>query len=237
MRDNDTINKNLNKPLYKQVKDYILDKIKNKVYLPDQPITSERELCRELDVSRYTIRNAIQELVHTGCLYRVQGHGTFVSSKNINNNKRAKHIGVILDFCYKELESTMLAGIESVLSANNYTMTYMSSNNDYKREAENIHKLKNIGVEGLIILPAEDQESSKAIFDLKNQQFPFVLVDRNLKQCQTDCIMSDNIKGAYLATEYLIKSGHERIAFVKNRYNKTISIGERITGYKKALDE
>ena len=223
--------------MYQQVREYILQKIRDNAFPPGESITPERDLCKELNVSRSTVRLAIQDLVQKGYLYRVQGNGTFVFSKDQFSGKKERKIGVILDYCDRELEARMLSGIEAGLAGRGYSLSYRSSGNDYKKEAENIQYFKNEGVMGLIILPAEDQRNSTTIADLQGEGFPFVLIDHRLQNLHTDCVMSDNIAGGYLATEYLIGLGHERIAFIKNRFTSTSSIEDRITGYRKAMDE
>lgn len=228
---------NDNEPLYKQIANYILAKIQDNTFEIGDMITPERDLTQQFDVSRVTVRKAIQELVHEGFLYRVQGKGTFVFGKDKQIKNKTNSIGVILDYSHKELESQMLTGIEEILEINDFSMTYKSSNNDYKKESETIQRMKNEGVNGLIILPAEDQKDSTAILDLKSEQFPFVLIDRRLQGCETDCVMSDNINGSYTATEYLIQLGHEKIGFVKSEFTKTSSIEDRIIGYQNALKE
>ncbi len=46
-------------------------------------IPREKDLCRELKVSRITVREAMRMLVHDGKLERIQGRGTFVSSRKL----------------------------------------------------------------------------------------------------------------------------------------------------------
>lgn len=73
-------------PIYYQLKQIILVKIKNGEWLPDTAISSERELSEMFDVSRMTIRQAINELVNEGMLFRERGKGTFVCSPRIEQS-------------------------------------------------------------------------------------------------------------------------------------------------------
>ena len=226
------------KPLYKQVVDIILEKIDNQIYQPGEAIPTERKLAEELEISRYTVRKAIKNLVKKGYLYTVQGSGTFVfEDQNQKVKDSDKFIGVSLSFSDRELDSKILSGIEEKLNELDYSMLYMNSKNNYKKEAQNIQKMKSSNVAGLIIMPAENEEGNKMISELKEENFPFVLVDRKLKNCETDCVISDNIKGGYEGTEYLIKLGHKKIAFVKKEFSKTSTIKDRIKGYKSAIED
>lgn len=61
--------------------EYILSRIQNKLYSSGQMIASEAELCHLFQVSRMTVRKALDELVSEGVLYKEKGRGTFVSQK------------------------------------------------------------------------------------------------------------------------------------------------------------
>ncbi len=223
-------------PLYKQVEGYIFEKIQSGIYLKGKVIPTERELSENFEVSRYTIRRAITELVYQGYLYRVQGNGTFVFDKEFGKRRKSnKIIGIIAPSFKEEYHVKIVNGVEEYAWENGYILAFSSSDEDFIKEAENIQRMKDSGVAGLIILPAEDQEDSTAISDLKSEKFPFVLVDRRLDDCETDCVMSDNIEGGYRVTEHLIKLGHEKIIFVKEVYSKISTIHDRVQGYKKAL--
>lgn len=80
------INKKSPVPIYYQLKQIILEKIKNGEWLPDTAISSERELSEMFQVSRMTIRQAINELVSEDILYREKGRGTFVSHPRIEQS-------------------------------------------------------------------------------------------------------------------------------------------------------
>lgn len=69
--------------LYHQLKNIFMDKIERKEWLPDTKIPTERELCELYNVSRMTVRLALNELQAEGCLYRKQGKGTFIKTPKI----------------------------------------------------------------------------------------------------------------------------------------------------------
>jgi len=70
-------------PLYSQLKQVIKEDIRNDKYKIGEQLPTEMELCEEFNVSRVTVRRAIQELVQEKVLYRKQGKGTFVSEAKI----------------------------------------------------------------------------------------------------------------------------------------------------------
>lgn len=76
-----TVDTETPKPLYKQVKDYVIKNIQSGDWPIHYQIPSEHTLVRNLKISRMTIHRALRELTQDGYLERVQGVGTFVSSK------------------------------------------------------------------------------------------------------------------------------------------------------------
>lgn len=75
------INKYSNVPLYCQLKNLILDKIEKGEFKADSKIPSEQDFCERYDISRPTVRQAINELTASGHLYKLKGKGTFVSTR------------------------------------------------------------------------------------------------------------------------------------------------------------
>jgi len=70
-------------PYYYQLAEFLREQIENGKWEPGQQIPSEAELCEAFDVSRTVVRQAVNELVHDGILYRRKGKGTFVAEPKI----------------------------------------------------------------------------------------------------------------------------------------------------------
>ena len=73
--------------------------------------------------------------------------------------------------------------------------------------------------------------------DIKNlidANISFVVVGRDFENIEVDAVYNDEVKGGFLATEYLIKKGYKRIALIDDFLYKSPAKG-RLEGYKKAL--
>ncbi len=68
-------------PLYLQLQRVLRDAIQSRQLLQDDAIPAERDLAEDFDVSRITVRKAIDGLVTEGLLTRRRGAGTFVASR------------------------------------------------------------------------------------------------------------------------------------------------------------
>ena len=70
-------------PVYIQIHNQIKKDIEAGVWAVGDRIPSERELALEFNVSRMTLRQAVQTLVEEGILERQVGAGTFVARKKV----------------------------------------------------------------------------------------------------------------------------------------------------------
>lgn len=71
------------KPLYEKVYDHLNDLIVNGELKPGDKLLSEKELENMFDVSKITVRRAIQELVYENKVVRIAGKGSFVLKPKI----------------------------------------------------------------------------------------------------------------------------------------------------------
>lgn len=77
------INKNSPIPIYYQLEEHIKELIEKGELLPGDALPPEREYAEKYKISRMTVRQAFTQLVNDGYLYRLQGKGTFVAERKI----------------------------------------------------------------------------------------------------------------------------------------------------------
>jgi GntR family transcriptional regulator len=68
-------------PLYRQVKDLLLQRVMSGVWKPGESLPSEAKLAEQFNVSQGTVRKALEEMVAEHVVVRHQGKGTFVAAR------------------------------------------------------------------------------------------------------------------------------------------------------------
>jgi len=69
------------RPRHEQISDWLREQIEEGTYAPDEKLPSEKELGDRFDVSRVTVRRALQTLENEDYIYRRQGLGSFVQER------------------------------------------------------------------------------------------------------------------------------------------------------------
>ena len=79
---------NSSKPLHVQAEEILRELILEEEYKKGKLLPNEVELSKELNISRNTLRQAINKLVFEGLLIRKKGYGTTVAPMNVMSNAR-----------------------------------------------------------------------------------------------------------------------------------------------------
>ncbi|MBM9513898.1 FadR/GntR family transcriptional regulator [Desulfogranum marinum] len=99
----------------KRISDQVFEQIRELIYRgelkPGEQLLPERELASSLEVSRTTVRNAINKLVTLGLLEHRQGQGTFVTIPNGNQGNPLATILAVDDVTIHDLLEVRL-GLE-----------------------------------------------------------------------------------------------------------------------------
>ena len=114
-----------------------------------------------------------------------------------------------------------------------YSVLLCDSRDSTDAEIEEVRILRDRNAEGLILCPVGI--SGDHLESLEKARFPMVLVDRYFPAFDLPAVACDNISAAQRGTEYLIESGHRRIAFLQG-LGGTLPNDQRLLGYRNALN-
>jgi len=97
-------------PLHKQISDWLKQKIETGALASDEKLPSENELSKKFDVSRVTVRRALQTLENDQLIYRCQGLGSFVTDQRTHQS-----FSILNDFS-EELEGSGMKASSKLIS-------------------------------------------------------------------------------------------------------------------------
>ncbi|GIO32385.1 MULTISPECIES: GntR family transcriptional regulator [Paenibacillus] len=241
------------KPMYEQIFEALRDQIISRKYAPGERIPSEKELGEAYNVSRITSKKALEMLTQHGYIVRQPGRGSFVSEDfgsegaaqgamaqgaakpRIHRDKPL--IGLVMTDFGDSYGTGLIYGMEEASRQHDGYLVLRRSLGVVASEEEAIRGLLELGVDGLIIFPAQGEYFNAEILKLVIGQYPFVLLDRHLKGVSASSISTDNAAAAKRMIEYLFELGHTRISLMTPPPQDTTAIEDRIEGFIQAHAE
>ncbi len=147
-------------------------------------------------------------------------------------NQSSNTIGVLVNDVSDPFFGVMVKAVDSVAHKNGKHILICNGYHNAKEERQSIELLINNRCDALVI-------HSKALSDDEliayAKEVPsMVLINRRIEQIANRCISLNNYKGAYLATEHLIRQGHTKIAYISSNHEIEDAV-QRLLGYRDAL--
>lgn len=235
-------------PMYKRIYEAVKEQIRNGIYETGQRVPSEKELAAEFGVSRITSKKALQLLVEDRLIFRQPGRGSFVSGgsqepvshllfngeeERPSQDKKVLLGFIITDFDYS-FGTELIKGIDLACKEHGCFYTMRRSFGVPANEEVIIKEFLDLGVDGILVLPAQGEFYSEEILRLVINRFPLVIVDRQLKKVAATCVSTNNIAAAKLAAEYLMDLGHRHIGLLSPPPIGSSSIEDRLEGFRRA---
>ncbi len=149
------------------------------------------------------------------------------SMKSGNSNM----IVVIIPDLVNDFFSAVVQGVEEVVSAYGYSTLFFTTGESPEKEKKFfMGELGNL-VDGAVLIPSIDDFNF--YYSLKKN---VVLVDRTLGSL--DSVVIDNYRGAFLATEELLRAGHKKIGIINGDRGRDFTIcTNRMDGYLAAMKQ
>jgi LacI family transcriptional regulator len=145
---------------------------------------------------------------------------------------RSRIIGLLVPNLDNGYVGTITQGIDRELARANYDLLLYTSHRHPSKESFYVNAIANGLTDGLLLVAP--LVPTTYLDALREQNFPYVLIDQ-ADATENSCVVeATNWQGAYEATRYLNQLGHTRIAFLTGAL-AVRSAADRIQGYKAAL--
>lgn len=119
-------------------------------------------------------------------------------------------IGLFLPSIQGDFYKMLMQAIHLQCRLRGYLLNIYVSNENTSEEIYSM--IISSGVEGAIVL--NEQLSDQYIERITQKKMPIVFIDREYAGDHMSSVIIDNVEGATLAMEYLIKQGHRRIGYI-----------------------
>ncbi|MCX7993631.1 MAG: LacI family transcriptional regulator [Fimbriimonadales bacterium] len=129
--------------------------------------------------------------------------------------------------------STLIASIVEQSGRYDYHLCVDTARTARSQRAIYEELLRTRRVDGLILVESETHD--KRIERLCREGFPFVLIGRYDPIDAVCSVDNDNIGAAFMATDYLLRTGRQRVAYIGGPAGLTVT-RDRLQGYKNALE-
>ncbi|MEM7576023.1 MAG: GntR family transcriptional regulator [Planctomycetota bacterium] len=192
------------RPLYKIVKQSLIDAIEAGTFKPGSRLPSTKEISRQMSVSLVTAHRALQELVTGGVLERTQGRGTFVIERSRRASPRYR-LGV-----WMQPEASMADYYHSQLFEG---MRQAAQDRQVELMVTRMQQDPTAGADGVLVINPTT-ESLSHVTDRLGKDQAVAVVGARSAVADVASFDVDNRQLAEQAVRHLYKLGHRRIAYV-----------------------
>jgi LacI family transcriptional regulator len=198
-----------------------------------------RDVAQLAGVSTATVSAVINEskYVSPGLERRVRqaidqlGYQTNWLARSLKVNE-TKTIGLVFTNITSPIWPPIVRAANKVAEQAGFDTFLVATDEDTKRERLSLQSLLAKRVDGIVITPAFSREYGH--IRQANKVVPVVVMERKVPGLE--CVITNNEEVSYQAVHHLIKHGRRRIGLVTIPILGS-NIDERISGYRRALDE
>ena len=146
-------------------------------------------------------------------------------------------IGMVVPDITNVFFASLVHGVEALAERDGYDLLIVSTSEDAANERRRVEALVARRIDGLIVVPANDDSMVALKGDADGSRLPpAVLIDRGSQAPGFDTVRADCFAGGYAVGRHLIGLGHRDI-LVLTHSGGLANIEQRIAGCRRALSE
>lgn len=147
-------------------------------------------------------------------------------------NQSTQTLGVLVHDVSDPFFGLLVKAVDNIAREAGKHILVCNGYHNAQEERQAIELLINSRCDGLII--HSKALSDKELLAYANEVKSMVLINRFIPDIAQRCIALDNYKGAWIATEHLIRQGHRKIAYISSTH-RIEDTTQRLAGYQAAL--
>lgn len=200
------------------------------------------DVAKQAGVSKSTVSHVINETRYVSpeltekvqnAMEELNYHSPNAIARGLKTQKTFT-IGLIVSDITNMFSPYLARGLEGIASEKGYNVIVSNTDEFLEKEQKLIDSLIEKRVDGVVMAPTGKDDDEINL--LREQNIPFVFLDRQVSSIEADFVTSNNEEGAYKATQHLLENGHERIGAILGPKCITTS-RRRFNGYKRALEK
>lgn len=199
---------------YRQLAARLTDLITANLHSGIYKLPTEAALCRQYQVSRQTVRQALSLLAAQGLITTRQGSGSYATGLSVDGSRNT--IALLVRHEQEHIYPELVSDLRSLLSEKGYTLSVFSTGNQVSREREILEELLLAAPRGILAEPCKSALPNPNLDQYEKfhrREIPLVFLHGSYTSLPwAVCIKDDNYYGGYLLGQYLSTQGHTRIA-------------------------
>ncbi len=199
------------------------------------------DIAKELNITAATVSRALNN--HPGIsketkqkVVEVAGRLNYKANKIASSLRSGKShaIGVLIPSVEISFFGSVVHGIEQMANKHGYNVLIYQTNESRDYEVKGIETFLSARVDGILVSIAKETSEYSHFTEIKKRGIPIAFFDRAVDDLGISSVVVNDYKGAFVATEHLIKQGYKRIAHISGPLHIKI-FNDRLKGYMGAL--
>lgn len=199
---------------YQVLAEALRQKIIEGIFNPGNKLPSEYELQNQFQVSRQTVRNALEVLEKQGFVRGRQGSGTYVIDREAEERQKSKRIAVVTTYVDNYIFPKIIQGIENVLAKEGFQVQIAFTGNHIWREEAVLKDLLEQDLRGIIIETTKSALPNPNLplyYRLQEKGIPILFINSCYPELTCPVVSLQDEAAGRLAAECLLSHGHTKI--------------------------
>jgi DNA-binding LacI/PurR family transcriptional regulator len=219
-----------NPRLYLSLKNKICERIYKGLYQDGETIPPERTLAETFEVSRVTVRKALDLLENEGIIERTQGSGTVVRLKHAGH-KGSLDIIALLAPAQKPFFSLFIDHFQRNAEKND-SLVLFKQNPAGEKVEDCLFKLFQKDIRNVVLWLDDLKIDIESLRRLRGLGMNMVFFDTGIVSPYADCVLLDNQNAITTLFDYLVKKGAKDIVYVGWDNFSHTSVSERENAFR-----